>query len=178
MRTSCMGLDDLSDTFLSSLGDYRKESRVERRDIGLCFISSGMGTVALAKAIWVNDRTLRLWVEAFNRDGVSSLAYDRYHGGKRHLSPAPKRRSWSRLLGKGFRRNRGWKFGAGGLWGGGSRIRSGWSIANRACISFFIFLAHAETYSSGKRPCALRRVQKNRFPAWSTEWFVPIAMPA
>jgi transposase len=70
----------LESTALASLGERRKDARVERRIIALRQVALGRKAEEAALAVGVSERTIREWVASFNREGVDSLRYDRHKG--------------------------------------------------------------------------------------------------
>jgi transposase len=60
---------------------------VERRIIALRQIALGRTAAEAAETVWVNEKTIREWVAAFNAEGAASLRYDRHKGRIPHLTP-------------------------------------------------------------------------------------------
>jgi transposase len=77
----------LDSSVLSSLGERRKDARVERRIIALRQISLGRTAQEAADVVGVSEKTVRSWVAAFNNEGIDSAVYDKYKGGAHHLTP-------------------------------------------------------------------------------------------
>ena len=73
---------------LETLGEWRKDARVERRIIALRMIHATHTAIDAAKNVGVSDRTVREWVKAFNQNGCASLRYDRHEGAEPKLTPA------------------------------------------------------------------------------------------
>ncbi len=80
-----MELLGFSESSLSSLGEERRDSRVERRIIACRMVAAGKSAPEVGAAVGVDERTVRVWVKEFNRDGIESLRYGRYKGAKPHL---------------------------------------------------------------------------------------------
>jgi len=77
----------LDSSVLDSLGERRKDARVERRIIALRQVALGRKAEETAQTVGVNEKTIREWVAAFNDKGVSSLLYDNHRGRIPHLTP-------------------------------------------------------------------------------------------
>jgi transposase len=77
----------LDSSVLSSLGERRKDARVERRIIALRQIGLGRTAQAAADVVGVCEKTVREWVAAFNHAGIDSILYDKHKGGIPHLTP-------------------------------------------------------------------------------------------
>jgi transposase len=77
----------LDSSALASLGERRKDARVERRIIALLQIALGRNAAEAAETAGVNEKTIREWVAAFNAEGVASLRHDRHKGRIPHLTP-------------------------------------------------------------------------------------------
>jgi transposase len=87
MSKRCRLVHPLDSSALSSLGERRKDARVERRVVALRLIAAGQFAKDVGPIVGVNEKTVREWVAAFNSEGVSSLTYDKYQGGIPHLTP-------------------------------------------------------------------------------------------
>ena len=86
MSRRCVLSRAVEESELSSLGEKRKDARVERRIVALRLIASGQLSKDVASIVGVNERTIRVWVKDFNREGVASLRYDTKKGSRPHLS--------------------------------------------------------------------------------------------
>jgi Transposase and inactivated derivatives len=82
-----MQLCGFDKSLLSELGDALHDARVERRIIALRMVASGQRAQEVGQAVSVDERTVRVWVKEFNRNGVESLRYERYTGAKPQLPP-------------------------------------------------------------------------------------------
>ncbi len=80
-----MELRGFSESSLSALGDERRDARIERRIIACRMVAAGKTAPEVGAAVGVDERTVRVWVKEFNRDGLESLRYARYKGAKPHL---------------------------------------------------------------------------------------------
>ncbi|MDR1518620.1 MAG: helix-turn-helix domain-containing protein, partial [Planctomycetota bacterium] len=86
MSRRCILSRGIEESELSSLGDKRKDARVERRVAALRLIAGGHLAKDVAPMVNVNERTICVWVKEYNRDGVASLRYDTKKGSLPHLS--------------------------------------------------------------------------------------------
>ena len=87
MPRRCTLNRSIDESELASLGENRKNARVERRILALRMIAAGQLAVDIAPIVGVDERTVRDWVQKYNSEGVSSLRYDACKGSQSHLSP-------------------------------------------------------------------------------------------
>ena len=87
MSRRCVLNRSIDESELASLGERRKNARVERRILALRMIAAGQLAVDIAPIVGVNEKTVRYWVQKYNCDGVNSLRYDACKGSQSHLSP-------------------------------------------------------------------------------------------
>ena len=99
MSRRCILTRGIDESELSSLGDKRKDARVEWRIVALRLIAAGQLAKDIAPIVGVHERSVRGWVKEYNRDGISSLRYDAQKGSRPHLSAEDER-----ALGEDIRR--------------------------------------------------------------------------